>query len=74
MHDVRAGAAEQRTEAAVVAELTSVQSDEVEDCAHGFALALAQTSAELLKEERRTLRRSEQKQGVNGWEIDALIE
>ncbi len=73
-HDVGAGAAEERAEAAVVAELLAVVADEVEDGADGLALGLPEPAAELLEEEERALGGAEHEERVDGGDVHALVE
>ena len=72
--DVSAGAAEQRPVAAVEAELLAVGADEVEHGAERLARCLAQAAAELLEEQRRALGRAQHEHGVDGGDVDALVE
>jgi uncharacterized protein YmfQ (DUF2313 family) len=64
--DVGPGAAEERAEAAVEAELLAVVADEVEDGADRLALGLPQAAAELLEEEERALGGAEHEERVDG--------
>ena len=72
--DVAAGAAEQGAVAAVEAELLAVGADEVEHGAERLAGGLAQPAAELLEEQRRALGRAQHQHGVDGGDVDALVE
>jgi hypothetical protein len=51
-----------------------VRSDEVEDRACALPGGLAETASELLQEERRTVRWTEEQEGVDVRDVDALVE
>jgi hypothetical protein len=72
--NVLARAAQERLEAAVETELPSVLAHKVKDEAPAFSTVLSESAAELLKEQRRAVRRAEQQERVNVWEVDALVE
>ncbi|HEX9765854.1 MAG TPA: hypothetical protein VGA36_03760, partial [Nitriliruptorales bacterium] len=72
--ELPAGAAEQGPVAAVEAELAAVGAHEVEDRAEPLARRAAQAPAELLKEQRGTLRGAQHEHGVDGGHVDALVE
>lgn len=67
-------ATEQRPVAAIEPELLAMGADEVEHRAVALVGGLAQSSTELLEEQRRTLGRTEHQDGVEDGNVDALIE
>jgi len=72
--EVPPAAAEQRAEATVISEFLSVMTDEVQDCAVGFAMTIAQTTPELLQEQRWAVRWAQENEGVHFGQIDTLVE
>lgn len=73
-HQVLAGAAEQRAQAAVEPELATMLADEVEHRAQQLAIRAAQAAAELLDEQRRAVGRAQQQERVDARQVDALVE
>ncbi len=61
-------------EAGSEVELRALMADEVEHRQDGFACAASQSSAELLKEHCRALRRAQHKERVDVGNVDALVE
>lgn len=69
-----AGAAQEGAEAAVEAEFGAVVADEVQDGAGGLGGVAAEASAQLLEEQGRAVGRAEHQEGVDGGDVDALVE
>ena len=69
-----AGAAEQRPEPPVEAELAPMETDEIKNGAHRLALVAPQPTPKLLQEQDRTIGRSQQKQGVDIGKVDTFVE
>jgi hypothetical protein len=67
-------AAKQGAEAAVETEFLSVMAHEIENGALPLAMALAQSSSQLLEEQRGTVGRAQQEERIDERHINAFIE
>jgi hypothetical protein len=68
------GAAEKGSIPSVEAELPPVHPDEVEHRAYRLAFGQPQATAQLLEEECRAVRGTQQQKGVNGGNVDTFVE
>ena len=71
---VASTATQQGAEAAVETEFLSVMAHEIENRALPLAIALAQSSSQLLEEQRGTVGRAQQEERIDDGHVNAFIE